>query len=253
MTAPASAARIELMQGQDPSRYLLTRRAEILEVLRALIEGRDLVTAYFDQGDDFLLTSLLALDAGALIVDCSASREVNTRALAAARLTFVTSHAGIRIQFPTASPRPIEHEGKPAFVVPAPQQLLRLQRREYYRLIAPVSDPITCAIHAAGEPEVELHILDLSAGGLAIVAPPGAVSLAIGSRYDDCRIRLPRSAPLRLALAVRNAFAVSLHNAVRMQRYGCQFLDAPAGALAQIERYILETERKRKARQSGLA
>ncbi|HCX34093.1 MAG TPA: flagellar brake protein [Rhodocyclaceae bacterium] len=254
MTAPEEApARVELVQGQDQSRYLLTHRIEIREVLRTLIEGRDMMTAYFDRGDDFLLTSLLALDAGALIVDCSASREVNARALAAARLTFVTSHAGIRIQFATAAPRPLEHGGKPAFVVPVPEQLLRLQRREYYRLTAPVADPLTCTIHTPGDArQVRLHILDLSAGGLAIIAAPGTVTLAVGERFEDCRIDLPRAASIRASLAVRNAFAVSLRNAVRMQRYGCQFVETSAKAVSQIERYILETERNRKARQSGL-
>ncbi len=250
-------ARVELLNGQDHSRYLVTRRAEILAVLRAVIAERSLASAYFDEGDAFLLTGLLAIDGEGLIVDCSASADVNARALSASALTFVTTQAHVKVQFACGVPEQVDHEGRPAFRVGLPERLLRLQRREYYRLTTPVVDPPTCALRvcagAAAEHEVTLHVINLSAGGLAIVAPPGELALEPGERFEDCVIALPRSVPIHLALCVRNAFEITLRNGIRMHRYGCQFAGAPAGAIAKIERYILETERGRKARDAGLA
>ena len=51
----------ELEQSDDYSQYLLHSRTEILAVLRSIIQKGTLITAHFDQGRSFFLTSMIAL------------------------------------------------------------------------------------------------------------------------------------------------------------------------------------------------
>ena len=55
--------RFELEQTDDYSKYLLYSKSEILAVLRTLIQKGAMITAHFDQGNSFLLTSMISLSA----------------------------------------------------------------------------------------------------------------------------------------------------------------------------------------------
>ena len=53
-----SPPQFELEHADDYSQYLLHSKSEILSVLRSLVQKGAMVTAYFDRGNSFLLTSL---------------------------------------------------------------------------------------------------------------------------------------------------------------------------------------------------
>jgi len=247
---------VEVTTSDDYSRYLLFSRTDILFVLRALIESRDLIMAFLDEGNESLLTSLLQVNEEGMVLDCGNDDETNRRALAAKSAVFVTAHDKVKIQFSAPGLQSTQFEGRPAFRAELPDKVLRLQRREYYRLVAPASEPLACAIpmltSSGGKHIIEAQVLDLSAGGVAIIAPPRGIDFAVDDRFVDCLLRLPHAGPVRASLRVRNIFDVTLRNGVRLRRYGCQFLDLPGSTAAQIERYIMRIERARKARQSGL-
>ena len=71
--------RFELMQADDYGKYLLHSRKEILFILRAMREKGDMVTVYFNQGNDFLLTTLLDIsaDGGTMLLDPGSNAEMN--------------------------------------------------------------------------------------------------------------------------------------------------------------------------------
>ncbi len=93
--------RLELEQGDIYSKYLLYSKSEILFVLRAVLQKGSMITVYFDRGQSFLLTSLIAIDTdrSALIFDLGSDNEMNERALKADRLLFTTSLDKVKIQF----------------------------------------------------------------------------------------------------------------------------------------------------------
>ena len=77
-------------QSDDYTRYLLHSKAEILAVLRALINKGAMITVHFDQGHSFLLTSMIALstDHNQIILDLGSNEEMNKRALQATKQIF---------------------------------------------------------------------------------------------------------------------------------------------------------------------
>ena len=249
--------RFELMEADDYSRYLLDTRLEIRFFLRAILKAGDLITVYFNEGNDFLLTALLAVDDTGIVLDEGADAEMNRRALSASKLIFITTHDKVKIQFSVAWVTEVSHEGRPAFRVPLPEKLLRLQRREYYRLTAPLAQPLKCLLTKEQKDgtclTLEAQLVDISGGGIAVVTPPAGFEFAVDQDFDSCQLELPDIGVICAGLRVRNVFEVTLRNAVRVKRCGCQFMNLPGPMLTLIERYIMKVERERKARAAGLA
>lgn len=248
--------RFELMQADDYARYFLTRKAEIVFALRALLKAHSIVSAYVDDSADFMLTALLEIGDDRLVLDCATDEAMNRRALSSRRIVLLTSHDRVKIQFALPGLTRIDFEGRPAFAAPLPERLLRLQRREYFRLTASADRPLRCSIGlpmaSGGVRTVDAHVIDLSAGGVAILAPPEGIDLDIDRQFDQCSLELPDAGMVATGLRIRNVFEITQRNGLRMRRCGCEFVGLRGTNLAVIERYIMRVERQRKARESGL-
>lgn len=244
--------KFELMDADDLGRYQLHSPTEIQFLLRAIAKSGDLITAYFNSGNDFLLTALLEVDDHGMVLDYGASAAMNRKALAASRLILITTHDRVKIQFAIPELKQITHNGRPAFAAPLPAKLLRLQRRDYFRLTAPVAQPLKCTLTLIAEDgerrRIEAQVLDISGGGIAVMSPPSGFEFAVDQEFESCELELPDLGAIRAGLCVRNVFEVTLRNGARVRRSGCQFLNLAPTMLNRIERYIMRIERERKAR-----
>lgn len=252
-------AKLELEQGDVYSKYLLYSRSEIIFVLRAVLQKGSMITVYFDQGQSFLLTSLVEVDAenGTLLFDLGSNNEMNRRALQADRLLFTTSLDKVKVQFSLKRLEQAQAGGRPAFRGAIPETLLRLQRREYYRLSTPIANPIRCRFtlkRADGTVvATDVPLLDISGGGVGLMVEADRKDdFLVDATFSDCRIDLPEEGALIVGLIVRNAFEVTTKSGNRHLRVGCEYVNLPGTRLTMIQRYITRIERERKARMSGM-
>ena len=248
--------KFELLQADDHSRYLLRGKTDILFNLRHLVQKRAMISAFIDASADSFLTALLEIDAdnGYLILDAATDDAINRRVEAADQLICVTQLDKIKIQFAARGLVRITHAGHAAFRCALPDVLLRLQRREYYRLIATNPHNLSCLIPVTRDGEqrmisVEATVLDISGGGLALLVPPGDPSFEPDRVFTDCRLMLPESGPITTSLRVRNLFRITNRDGSVMVRAGCEFIDLSSSMASTIQRYILKAERERNARE----
>lgn len=241
--------KIELISTDDSSRYLVTHGPEIERLLREIMAEKNLVAIYGEDGNTFMLSTLLAVDAehDALLLEQGADREMNRRLLAGAGCTCATTHEQVHVQFSAPTPQPARHGDDTAFRLPLPRELLRLQRREYYRLVTSVVNPVKCLINL-GEQRIESVVVDLSIGGIGVLSYPEAGRLRAGDEHHGCRIMLPGTGEFALGLRVRSTFDVTLKNGRLTHRAGCQFIDLPPSIETAIQRYIIRVERDRRNR-----
>ena len=124
---------IELTSSADNSKYLIHAKTEIAYILRGIMQKNELVTAYFHQGNDFLLTSIIAVepDEDVLLLDFGANDETNKKMLASSKVIFVTTQEKVKIQFAENSIEATTFNQRDAFKLKLPTELLKLQRREY--------------------------------------------------------------------------------------------------------------------------
>jgi c-di-GMP-binding flagellar brake protein YcgR len=250
--APGGSSGLESEAAED-SPYLLRRRVDIAAVLRDVVRTRGLATVHYGGGQDALLTPLLQFDpnAGEITFDCSGAERANQGLLRAAKLVFVASHDKVKIRFTTGPARVVEHEGAKAFCVRMPDSMLRLQRREFYRVLAPVARPVRCIIPVESENgarSVEARLHDISQGGVALIVQPNELPSALGACYERCRILLPDAGNVVVTLQTANMSEIHLLNGKSALRVGCQFVRPSMSALALIQRYIMRLESEKKAR-----
>lgn len=244
---------------EDGKDYTLTARGEILAVLRALIQQGSLITMYFNQGKDFLLTTVLTLanEDQTLIFDAGNSATANARALASERLICVGQLDKIKIQFVLERLTSAQHQGHPAFMAALPTTLQRLQRREFYRLTLPVLQPLVCIIPPQHDDnrlaEAELSVLDISGGGMGLLVKNDGLQLNTDVLIKDCRTALPQIGMLICDLRIRSLYEITLRNGQRHKRAGAQFVKLSNNMQQMLQRYILKSERERKAREAGMS
>jgi c-di-GMP-binding flagellar brake protein YcgR len=254
---PSFDLQFEIDLTSEYSQYFLYAKAEILAVLRTVIQKGTLITVHFDQGQFFFLTSMIALrpDNTEFIFDIGSNEEVNARVLKAGKLVFTTLVDKVKIQFGLERLRRDEYQGRPVFIGAVPDSLLRLQRREFFRLSLSIIDPIR--LRTTLEPDdqpIDVPLLDISGGGVGLMFPVDLASrLETGQMMANCRIMLPGEGLLVCTLCVRNMFDVVNRSGSRHVRVGCEFVALPAARLSAVQRYIIHVERERKARLNGLA
>ena len=249
--APEAA---EVLHLDQYSEYLLHSPREILAVLRQVVAQGDLVTIYFNSGKDFLLTTLLAVNDRELLLDRGSSEEMNRRALETGKIFCITRHDKVKLQFILTGVRETQHEGRSVFSAALPETLLRLQRREYFRLRTPITRPLPCDIPVVmsdGSVQIYPHdVIDISIGGLSLQIDQ--VPFVPDQEWPDCTLDLPQIGVINTTLRIVNIYETILRNGQPSLRAGCQFVDLPVTAQNLIQRYIVRMERERKARESGL-
>ena len=250
--APAKAP--PLLEPGDYAQYMLHTKSEIAFVLRSLLDHVSQITIFFNEGKDLLLTTLIAIEDDRILFDLGASSETNRKAQTVQRLFCVAALDKVRIQFLLRGLAQTTFEDRPAFSADYPTDLLRLQRREFFRLTMPIMRPLKCQIpitEADNSFLVDVNVVDISGGGLAIALPDG-IDFETGREFSGCKIELPEVGLLTTTLKICNQFEITLRSGSRVRRAGCQFIKLPGPMLTLVQRYIIKVERERKARESGM-
>jgi c-di-GMP-binding flagellar brake protein YcgR len=227
--------------------YQIYSRMEMFSVFHAIIDHRAFVTVYFNQGEDFVVTSLLAVnpDFEELVFDLGADPQANQRMMASQRLLLVSFVEAIKVQFSVNRAEPTTHNGRPAFRVRLPDSVLRFQRRNYYRVPLPQMRGLTCQIPRPDKPGqmLEVRILDLSVGGVAMILPSD-LRLEGGMVLQDCKIEIPDFGAVTTALEIRHLRQDD--DNPDTQRAGCQFVGIPGPMMSVLQRYINQVDRERR-------
>lgn len=234
----------------DDGKYRIASKVEIVAILRDLLKAGELVTAYFNSGRDFVVTAVLEVDAerGFAVLDSGADPKQNERLLASGQISATTSQHGVRIQFKTGPVQAISFDGRPAFRVPVPDSLVKLQRREYYRMSTPLMRPVKCELPTADGTRAQVVIADISVGGVCLMGEPEGLALEPGHILPGCRVLLPDMGTVTTDLVVRNSYAVTLKNGTIARRTGCEFVRLGAQQEAMVQRYIMKLDRERRGK-----
>jgi c-di-GMP-binding flagellar brake protein YcgR len=235
--------------GLDESAYRVHSRVEIAAILDALRKDGNLITASFGDGKDFFLTAVIAVleRQNRVVLDCGSDAATNRRALAATGITFTASHQRIKIQFSAESISLVRFDEREAFSMALPATLLRLQRRQFFRIDVPLTQPLKCII-PSGDPAaapVQVAILDISCGGVAIVDAGSLGDFPIGLLLRGCTIHLRDMGIVSTDLLVRSAFTITLKNGARRRRFGFEFQNITERGRTMIQRCINAMERER--------
>ncbi len=243
---------------RDEERYLVTSKLEILALLGSLKEQKGLILMRLHDGAEAIVTTILSIDAknSSIVIDNSSQESFNQRAAEVRHIRFEATLNKIRIAFSTAQASPCMLDNQPALRIAFPQSLIRVQRRDAYRIDPPSSDPVKCTITlpataSAKARSVTLDIKDLSSGGMALIDNQHVLGDAAGVFYKDCHIEFPGVGAISTTLRVVRLVEDALAREKKQRVFGCQFINLPKPMLILVLRYIGMIERKTSAKWHG--
>ncbi len=229
--------------------FMIGAKLEILHILNALMRKAALITVNID-AREFFLTSLLGIDeksnrlyfergrASAGIPNIRTDRKISYR----------TKLDQVEIRFSSTGMRSTIYAGNEAYEIPLPEELQRIQRRDSYRVQTPLIKALKCRLTREDAPKldaVELNIINISCGGIAIQCPPEQFKPQIGDRYD-CLLLLPGSSGLQVTVTVCDTNETKLLNGNKSRHTGCALVAPPESTRAAIQRYIMTMERQQR-------
>ena len=233
------------------ARFSVTSRTEILFLLRAIQKRNLLVNLDLPGSRQIVVTSVIAVNQAdnTLILDSARGDALNHELLSGKGAEFITQLDGVSITFSTGPVSLCEYEKLPALRIPIPKSLVRLQRREHFRVPLPIARPVKCIIPASSAEDTEpiiTHIVDIGCGGVAIAESSGRLGIEPGKILPACRLLLPDSDVVFTSLEVRNSAQIRLRNGAFQTRLGCKFVGLPNDMAAMLQRFVMQIERIRR-------
>jgi c-di-GMP-binding flagellar brake protein YcgR len=228
---------------EDNKKYRISSKSAIQSILRAVMQSNTLVALHFGHNNDYILTSILAIDSEhqKIIVDFGEAEKLSQIALDTNKVTFVTSHEQSKIQFTCTAIRKIQFEDCNAFGIDLPDSILHIKKRQYYQITKSSSSRLKCIIplpneHSSSSTEITVH--DISCGGITLIEQNSFVNFECGVIYKNCQIDLPGVGTLNIAIRVKNTYKVTLDDGLICKHAGCEFINSPQEMLEMVRQYI---------------
>lgn len=230
--------------------YLVHDRAEVAGVLSDIRQRKVRMTvAYGPTDDESFPTMLLAVDPvrGSFVFDVANEPRINQRIASASGLGWVGWLDGIKIEFASGAARTIQFEGGAAFASGLPDRLLRVQRRNAFRVTAPATRPLMCQLDPTqtGKYGLPLRVVDISALGLCLLVSIDELPWNPGVRVERARLDMPEVGTIVTDFEVRYVIPAGARHPAHFRRCGVQFLGLSPRDSQLVQRYVNDLQRER--------
>lgn len=242
----------------EDSPFRVHARVEIIALLTQLQGKNQQLTIKSDNGVDSLLSVILDINdaKNEIIIDGSKSQMLNESITRSARLHVEALYNNIRITFETKSARLIDLNNAAALVIPIPESLVRLQRRESFRVNTPILQPLHCTFELEREDNQTQKFItvlkDISIGGVGLVDENCVIDVSIGQKCTHCILQLSSTVNVEVDLEIRDTRDVKLTSGKMVRKLGCAFINLSNRTEAVIQRLIMQLERNQNAKNSGM-
>lgn len=237
---------------QDDSPFRVYSKLEIMSLLTSMMKRKQLLSMFIKGGYESAITSILHIDGDDLIVDVAPNAELNEHILHSKRISFEALHNSIRIIFSVDKAHQCQYQERPAFRISIPESLLRLQRREYFRIATPVDKPLHCTFHVNGT-TIVTQLNNISTGGVSVTDESKLFDPTPGHIYENCLLELTGSQSVTITLKICDCHKVTLTSGKTIHRLGCEFIGISHTTMTKIQRFIMKLEREQNAKSSRLA
>lgn len=237
---------IERLSDEQEGEYRVVSTRQIRSILCDISESGAFAALYYDGVKDFIMTSLLDVGDKGFWVEQGVDMPKNRRIAESKRINLVSLMGQVKVQFAVGEIRAITYQGYPAFHLPLPAKLYRIQRREYYRLMLPLSEHLHCVI-PIGKPQAEnlkeVPIMDISVGGVKLFYAGNDIEFVLGKTYTGCQINLPEVGKISVAIIVKSVVSISPKLGQTIRRVGCEFMNIGNAYSIMLQRYVTNMQR----------
>lgn len=239
--------------------FLVKDAKKIHLYLGMILAGRCIISAVFGRvGRESFLTAILGIDEGKqrVLIDCSSKETLNNSIFNSQVIRFSTELNGISISFEGTD---IMREGSletPSFSIEIPRSIYWLQRRDYYRVKALLSQKISCKIiiprlKLSQKLLIELPVYDLSANGFSLLNNSDQFSkfLQPFESFEQCELLLNEKIILSVSIEIKSNALISALGSHREEKVGCLITKPSIRVENILAKYIQRIEREARKRE----
>lgn len=251
MTTQTNQA-IRTISAEELERFTTHHRREILFYLHQLINDGERISVIFSEGRETVLTLLLDANEAKnlLIFDWGGSEATNRKLMQSERNFFVCAPQGVKHQFMTGKVSETTFKKRRAFATRIPDHFTRLQRREFFRLVLPMTQRPPCVINQADGTALQLAVIDLSIGGIAAELAGAKIPFELNQILGHATLDLKGVGTLEVVLEVRDKNEIQRGGKVG-DRIGCRFVNLTSAMETKLQRFITNVQREERSRLGG--
>lgn len=235
------------MKEDDKEQYLKRGPLAVLAVLRDLQDSETPVMVSHARGQ--FITRLLYADKESVVLDFGSNDYDNQLAKEAHNLHITAETRGAKVEFALPAISAAEHEGLPSFSAELPELLWMVQRREFFRVMAPLNPIFYCYIPwPDGSGEGCLRLQDLSLGGLGVLSDHALPqTLKSGDSIKNLRVEMGEygrfEVDAQLITIGKRSVVGSKTETIVTPRLSLRFLSLNAGQERELQQVIFSLER----------
>ncbi|WP_230351043.1 flagellar brake protein [Lelliottia sp. WAP21] len=231
--------------------FLKQNPLAVLGVLRDLQKG-DVPVRISWSGHQFI-SKILEATPERLVIDLGSQDYENRAVLRGQNISVLAETMGAKVEFVVPKVEQIHYLNLPAFMMPLPDSLWFIQRREYFRISAPLHPSYFCKAKMPDKREFRFRLFDLSLGGMgALMDTARPEGLVEGMRFSQIELdmggwgRFYFDAQL-IAISERK-IVDSKNETITTPRLSFRFLNVGPGAERELQRIIFSLEREARER-----
>jgi Predicted glycosyltransferase len=236
-----------------PSQFLKQNPLAVLNILRDL--QRDSVPLRVSWGSGQFISRLLEVTPQQLVIDFGSQEYENRAVQRVENITLTAETAGAKMEFTVIRIQAGEYQGLPAFTLPVPPNLWFIQRREFFRISAPLQPAYHGKAMLSNKQVLRFRLCDLSLGGMGALLdamPEG--NLQPGMRFSQLELDMGQWGQFTFdaqLIAISERKVVDHKNeTVSTPRLSLRFLNVNPAAERSLQRIIFSLEREARERAS---
>ena len=226
--------------------FLKQNPLAVMGVLRDLQRAQVPVRLSWASGQ--FISRILDVSTERLVMDFGSQNYENQAVQKAGTIVFVAETQGAKVEFALPPISVDDYQGLPAFVTPLPASLWFVQRREFFRISAPVQPIYFCRALLPNGKLLRFRLQDLSLGGMgALVDGPLPEGLEEGSMFSQIDMDLLEWGQFRFdaqLISVSERTVVDSKNqTISTPRLSFRFLNVSPAVERELQRIIFGLER----------
>lgn len=237
------------------TQFLKQNPLAVLNVLRDLQQANAALRVSWSSRQ--FISRILNVSQQQLIIDFGSREEDNNAALSAKNLSMVAETNGAKIEFSVPQMQVENYQGLPAFVMPIPPAVWFIQRREYFRIPAPLYPPYYGCATLPDKKTLRFRLFDLSLGGMgALLDAPPPETLLPGMEIKELELDMGQWGRFRFdvqLLAISERKVVDSKNeTIVTPRLSFRFLYMNPVLERSLQRIIFSLEREARERANNV-
>lgn len=233
--------------GDGLDEFRVDGAAEVLALLRTLADQSVLVHLSAPDGSHYT-TTVWTVDThrGKLSLTAHADPSQLPALVEAGEIAAVAYLDSVKLQFDLTNLVTVTGHGRTALQADLPRELFRFQRRNSFRVRTLPRNAPTVHLRHPSIPDMPLalRVLDVSSGGCALFVPDDVPPLSPGVTLQGARIELDPSTRFEATLHLCHVTAINPGS--QGVRIGCELLQLSGEAQRTLQRYIDQTQKRRR-------